>query len=176
MTAALVSVTTLASPVAIPANVGLAHASPPAFARSVAAASAVSAMTIACVSSHGDQASFEPVTAADLAGTKIEKAYAAAVDSALSIGYLGEVVREHESATDRWLTPNKKTTAGTEMISDWDGNSGLELTVPKGVLEQAVNFVRGQKFLAHLNVYQEDTDSDANENDLVCQLVPTAAR
>jgi hypothetical protein len=127
--------------------------------------------TITCKNADGDKAVLKPISSEILAqhkGYKNSKAvYQISVDSGLSVSYLGEITEDE----DRWVSYDAKASTQTEdALSDWDGNSGIDFSMPADVILGKI--ASGTEFKAHINVYYDDISEGENPQDVTCSLAP----
>ncbi|MCC6277031.1 MAG: hypothetical protein IT289_03835 [Oligoflexia bacterium] len=121
----------------------------------------IHAQLIRCVGEDSvGQASFENVVRSQ---QNRRPQFKAVISKELSVPYVGEV----SDSDERILTFDKVASGPNEAIwvfSDWDGNSGIELRVPKNAHKSVPN----EMFLATLKVYYNDIAEGEKTSRLNC--------
>ncbi len=107
------------------------------------------AQKIECVGSHMDQLKLARST---------DGSFILDLDEALSSKYVGEI-------QDRAVFPEASKTA--DLLSDWDGNSGVNVSFRKGFLGSA----QGTKSRAFVTVLYNDIETDRVSHPLNCTVV-----
>ena len=59
-------------------------------------------------------------------------------------------------------------TTANDVLSDWDGSSGVDVFMPRGFVRNPAAFI-GRDFKAKLHVYYKDIQEDSVENEVSCR-------
>lgn len=137
---------------------------------SLALSVAAQAESIVCRSGQA-VASFDRLSDAELAKYRFLKpgtvVYRAFIDEELSSNLIGAVTAD----SDRLVNVDKgQSNAQTTVLTDWDGNSGIDLSLPTAVLKQPVAYSKGRAFRAELVVSYHDGIDDEQKNTLSCTI------
>ena len=126
--------------------------------------SAASAESIVCQSEHGDLATF--TRTAENRATAEKAQYKVRVAEALSSSYLGPITDDYPRLVG---VSKQESTATQALLSDWDGNSGIEIKVPWTVVREPEAFAE-KTFKTRLKVFYNDIAEDEVTTDVVCSV------
>lgn len=120
--------------------------------------SALAATQIDCTGTNGAKVRLTKYNPTTNVNNKKKGWFDIFIDESLSSGYIGEV-------EDRIVSPEKSQTA--DILSDWDGNSGIKISMRKGFLKSSV----GTSSKAFLKVNYDDHATDLVSHTLDCTVV-----
>jgi hypothetical protein len=119
---------------------------------------------IRCQDENGAKATFTPLPAKDKLVKRLKRpVYDVVIDESLSDPYVGAI-----TADDNRIVSYERSTAKMDVLNDWDGNSGVELRLPKGVMTNHPKF-EVQTFKAYLKVYYNDIEESVTKTVLSCE-------